>query len=260
MSETGGGLPASSLYIFGAVVAGVSLIGFFRGTSHDDYDFQTPIRAVAANAPSAEGVPVARSYQELRDAPRGAGSGFDQDLAAWFEALPARSDAVELSGTKEDDLAARADRRAYDGAPPVIPHPVRQRSASECKACHEKGARIAGRQAPAYPHRDYVSCTQCHAMAAPNPPWGDGASAGLEPDPRAVSSSFVGLPSPEAGPRWTGIAPPRIPHKTFMHERCDSCHGVSGRNAMRSTHPDRQNCEQCHASQSDLEWRPGGRK
>ena len=251
-------LSRASLYIFGAVILSVALIGFIRGTSSSDYDFETPTRAIATGAPSAEGVPVARSYAELRNSPRGEGSGFDADLQAWFSALPKRSDAVDLTGSKAADLAIRATRRAYDGAPPVIPHPVRQGTAAECRACHEDGLRIADRQAPAYPHQRYDSCTQCHAMAEPNTPWGT-TSEGLVEDPRAVPNTFVGLDAPEEGPRWTGIAPPQIPHKTFMHERCDACHGVSGRNAMRSTHPDRQNCEQCHASQAELEWRPGGR-
>lgn len=246
-----------ALLVFGAVVVGVALIGFLRGTAEDDYDFTTPLGQAQASVDGE--VRSAPSYREWRDTPRAPRSGFSDDLERLGDGLPDRSDPVELTGAKAVDLAARAQRRAYDGAPPTIPHPVRQSAASECKACHERGIQLAGRTAPAYPHRDYEVCVQCHAMEQPATPWGT-ASAGLAPDPRAGANSFEGLAAPEEGPRWTGIAPPQIPHRTFMHERCDSCHGPTGRNAMRSTHPDRQNCEQCHASQAELEWRPGGRR
>ncbi len=256
-AEPGGGASAQGpLYIFFAVVIGVSLIAFMRATHEDAYDFSVPVEHTASS--TSDHVPTARSYRDMRDSPRGS-SGFDRDLAMLEAQLPSRADAVELSGAKEAALAARSQRRAYDGAPPVIPHPVRQRSASECRACHERGIALGAKTAPMYPHDAFQSCTQCHAMAEPNLPWG-GRSAGLEPDPRGVDNSFVGSPAPAEGPRWTGIAPPRIPHTTFMHERCESCHGVTGANAMRSTHPDRQNCEQCHAPQAELEWRPGGRR
>lgn len=256
MTEGNGDLRRQSLTLFGLVVLAVSLVGFLRGTSHTDYDFETPLRTVA-HPVATEGVPVARSYRELRKTPRGAGSGFDDELVAYFEALPARTDVVEVTDDKAASLALRSRRRAYDGAPPTIPHPVRQAAASECAACHENGIKIGSRQASAFPHKRFENCTQCHAMAAPDAPW---RAADLPPDPRAVPNGFDGLEPPLQGPRWTGIAPPQIPHKTFLHERCDSCHGVTGRNAMRSTHPQRQNCEQCHAPQAALEWRPGGRE
>lgn len=140
-------------------------------------------------------------------------------------------------------LARRAARRAYDGAPPVVPHPVDPTSVAACTACHEHGLRVGapGREvvAPAMPHAAYASCTQCHA---PGPPeavagWTDEAPANL----------FRGLAAPERGDRaWPG-APPVIPHATSMRERCLSCHGPDGAAGLRSTHPWRQSCTQCHA-------------
>jgi cytochrome c-type protein NapB len=79
----------------------------------------------------------------------------------------------------------------------------------------------------------------------------------LPPDPRAVDNSFAGFPSPDQGPRAWDIAPPQIPHRTFMRERCESCHGVNGRDAIRSSHPYRQSCEQCHAASAEKDLRPG---
>jgi cytochrome c-type protein NapB len=42
-------------------------------------------------------------------------------------------------------------------------------------------------------------------------------------------------------------APPVIPHKVFMRENCLSCHsGPGGREEIRTTHPERTRCMQCH--------------
>ncbi|HRC56557.1 MAG TPA: hypothetical protein PKU97_11575, partial [Kofleriaceae bacterium] len=71
-----------------------------------------------------------------------------------------------------------------------------------------------------------------------------------------ADSAFVGLPAPGRGERaWPG-APPTIPHTTWMRERCDSCHGVWGASGLRSTHPWRQSCTQCHAPAAALDQRP----
>ena len=262
MADDSEALPTQGpLSIFFAVVIGVALIGFMRATSSSslDHDFQAPVHGTAVASVSDE-VPSARSYRELRNTPRGDGSGFTGDLESLRDNLPSHIDMIVLGGTDEDaDLAARAARWAYDGAPPIIPHPVRQSSASECYACHQEGVKLAAHQASTIPHGSFQVCTQCHAMAAPNLPWGD-QSEGLDDDPREVANNFVGMPASTKGPRWNSISPPQIPHKTFMRERCGSCHGVAGRNAIRSSHPYRQSCEQCHAPQAEVEWRPGGLK
>jgi cytochrome c-type protein NapB len=72
-----------------------------------------------------------------------------------------------------------------------------------------------------------------------------------------VPNSFVGKVSPVAGPRAWDIAPPQIPHTTWMREQCDACHGVNGRDPIRSTHPWRESCEQCHAASATNDLRPG---
>ncbi|MBC7173216.1 MAG: nitrate reductase cytochrome c-type subunit, partial [Polyangiaceae bacterium] len=77
---------------------------------------------------------------------------------------------------REASLSARLARRAYDGAPPVIPHAVDERGAPACLACHERGMRVDARIAPAMSHEPYTSCLQCHA------PLGEGRRAdALEP-------------------------------------------------------------------------------
>ncbi len=238
--------------VLAAVVVGVSLVGFLAGTARSDYDFELP---VAPHAPLAAGeVREAPRWAELRRTPRGEGSGWETDLAALAAAGPQLLDPVDRGeGTPADVVAERASLRAYDGAPPQIPHPVRQDSAAECLACHEEGLRLRGRLAPAMSHRELTSCTQCHVVAeAPMP--GIGA---VPPDPREVPNTFVGKASPVAGPRAWAIAPPQVPHRTWMRERCESCHGVNGRAPIRSTHPHRESCEQCHAASAEIDLRPG---
>lgn len=237
----------AALSITAAIVLGVSLVGFFVGTSRSDYDFELPALE-ASTAPPSVDVPYALSYAELRDSPRGANSsGLDEDLARMrlVEGAPPE-------GPKEPALADRARLRAYDGAPPRIPHPIRQDSAAECLACHDEGLRFRGRLAPPMSHREMTSCTQCHVVdEAPMP-----GGADLPPDPRAVPSTFAGLASPTAGPRAWSIAPPQIPHRTWMRERCTSCHGPYGRAPIRSSHTHRQSCEQCHTTSPEADPRP----
>ena len=237
----------AALHVGLAVVIGVSLIGFVAGTSARDYE-RDPSEPVADATP--EGVPEAPRYTDLRQTPRGAGSGWAGDVAPLVLGV---LDAAPPTGDKAPALTARAAQRAYDGAPPTIPHAVRQDSAAECLACHDDGLHLRGRTAAAMSHAPYASCTQCHVVdAAPMPGGTD-----LPPDPRAVDSAFVGLPSPEEGARAWPIAPPEIPHRTFMRERCDACHGPQGSDPLRTSHPDRQSCTQCHAPSAERDQRPG---
>ncbi len=250
---------ASQLHVLFAAVMGVAVIGFVSGTSGndlaDEVDGSGTGETTGMQADGLDGgVAAAKSYAELRQSPRGSGSGWEEDLASLRAAGPGVLDPVSFEGSsKAEDIAARASRRAYDGAPPRVPHSVRQDSAPECLACHEEGLRFRGLLATPMSHTSYMSCTQCHVVTEAPMPGG----ADLPPDPRAVGNTFSGLSSLESGPRAWAIAPPRIPHRTFMRETCDSCHGVNGRAALRSSHPARENCQQCHASSAERELRPG---
>jgi cytochrome c-type protein NapB len=236
-----------ALHVGFAVIIGIALIGFFVGV-------QRPPEAMdlgEVEASESDEAPPAITYAEKRHIPPRLGSDWPTELARF--AGPGVLDPVSLDGTsKAEDLASRAALRAYDGAPPTIPHDIRQQSVSECLACHDSGMQIRGRLAPPMSHEAYTSCTQCHVVnEGPSP------GAALPPDAAFGENAFVGLVSPTAGARAWSIAPPVIPHKTTMRERCMSCHGPNGRDALRSTHPDRSNCVQCHASSAELDLRPG---
>lgn len=238
-----------------AVLIGVAFTGFFVGTT-DDVASSATLRELPAT--SAEGVVEAPDYRGLRLDARGAGPGWEEERVALAALSPSRLDPVEidaagLAGT----LAARASRRAYDGAPPTVPHPVDQGGYPECLACHEEGLRLRASTAPAIPHGELTSCTQCHVSTADAVPTGGVDS----PGPDAAGNLFVGLASPAAGPRAWSIAPPQIPHQSWMRENCLSCHGVNGANPMRSTHPSRESCTQCHTSTAERDlraWAEGG--
>jgi cytochrome c-type protein NapB len=133
----------------------------------------------------------------------------------------------------------RAERRAYDGAPPVIPH---NDFGMTCTQCHNLGGIEVPDVgfAPPYPHDGTLGlsglarCRQCHVFAAT--------------DGTFVANSFVGLPQDlRRGRRLNPIAPPTIPHRIFMRENCLACHGgAAAREEIRTSHPERVRCRQCH--------------
>jgi cytochrome c-type protein NapB len=188
------------------------------------------------------------AYSEIGDRRRGPNAdmyvGAVEELAADKPGL--YDPVVQSPAEREAVIVARAGRRAYDGAPPTIPHEVKQREFPDCLACHGQGAKIAGKRAPRMSHTRYDNCTQCHVPSA--------APAPL-PSARPIENEFAGLASPGPGTRaWPG-APPTIPHSTHMRSECSSCHGVGGVNGIRSTHPSRQSCTQCHAPNALLDQR-----
>jgi cytochrome c-type protein NapB len=149
-------------------------------------------------------------------------------------------------------LSERSSRRAYDGAPPMIPHAINYRDVDSCTACHAPDANvlIAGRRSPVMSHPMMSNCTQCHA---PN----DGlkilqhsGTVGL-----VVESGFLGMSHVGAGSRAYKGAPPTIPHKVSMRQNCMSCHGPGMPDAITTSHPMRGNCMQCHAQDANFDNR-----
>ncbi len=59
----------------------------------------------------------------------------------------------------------RAQRRAFEGAPPTVPHPVDQAGFPACLTCHREGMDVAGRMAPATSHPERGNCLQCHVVS-----------------------------------------------------------------------------------------------
>lgn len=150
-----------------------------------------------------------------------------------------------------DKFAARArateDRallRAFEGAPPVIPHPIADLKVQTCRACHAQGLQAGDKVAKMVSHTYLTNCTQCHVEAA-------AAFLGVD---AGVPNTFVGLRSSGYGGTraWAG-APPVMPHSTFMRTNCVSCHGEFGYDGWRPDHLSRTNCTQCHAPAAEFD-------
>ncbi len=147
--------------------------------------------------------------------------------------VPGREGAVKTTAVK------RAERRAYDGAPPVIAHENFQ---LDCTECHDlEGMEIDDVGfAPPSPHEKTMGmsatarCRQCHVFSATDDVFIANTFAGLRQDLRK-------------GQRLNPLAPPTLPHKAFMREHCTACHsGPAAREEIRSEHPERPRGRQCH--------------
>jgi nitrate reductase (cytochrome), electron transfer subunit len=224
---------------------GVSLavVGFVTGIR----DPAAPPRPAPAvrQSPNAGPVPPAVSYAELPTANLRPSVGPAQTLADLRYDRPGIFDAV--TRTEEMKLAALADRarnRAYDGAPPTIPHAVEAQSAASCLACHGDGLKVGDRIASKISHTHMTNCTQCHVEQAP-------ASLPFRADP--PGNTFTGVYRAGPGERASPGAPPTVPHHTWMRENCASCHGLATRAGTRTTHPWLTNCTQCHAASAALD-------
>jgi len=146
-------------------------------------------------------------------------------------------------GAFKSTAQERAKLRAYDGAPPVIPHID---LGTHCSGCHrDPGVAMRGVGfAPPSPHDGTavagatIRCRQCHVR-------------GIGRDV-FVKSDFVGLPQNlRSGGRLNAISPPTIPHRIPMRENCMACHaGPAARQEIVTTHPERTRCRQCHALES----------
>jgi cytochrome c-type protein NapB len=163
---------------------------------------------------------------------------------ALFALLRSRipSDTVPVPGKEgrtKSSAAVRALRRAYDGAPPVVPHPD---FGASCVVCHTVTG-IAVQNvgfAPPMPHGATPglsmasACRQCHVFR--------------QSDSEFVASTFVGLAQDlRRGDRMYPGAPPVLPHGLFMREDCAACHsGPAAREEIRCRHPERTSCVQCH--------------
>jgi len=144
--------------------------------------------------------------------------------------------------TSRRTLDAFHARRAFPGAPPVVPHPVADVTSfggRTCLACHGSGGWVQDQQAyaPVTPHPELQSCLQCHVAG------GDG---GLFRD-----TEFTAAPFPRIGGAALPGSPPPIPHTLEMRNNCLACHaGPAAVADIRVTHPERVNCRQCHAESS----------
>ena len=169
-------------------------------------------------------------------------------LAACASPPADKVDVPGIDGAVKTAALQRAERRAFDGAPPVIPH---ENFGMTCIQCHDlQGMEVDGVGfAPPSPHASprslasggtavgmgaFSHCRQCHAFSIAADEFKGNTFAGLRQDLRQ-------------GARLNPFAPPTLPHSTFMRENCIACHsGPAAREEVRTDHPERPHCRQCH--------------
>lgn len=137
----------------------------------------------------------------------------------------------------ERNLAAYYDRRAYSGAPPQIPHEVSDELArsQDCNTCHQGGGFVEKYNAytPVTPHPEYKNCMQCHVEK--------------NADDQFAESLWASIAPPALHRPMLPGGPPPIPHTLQLREDCMRCHaGPAAPLEIRTTHPERVNCRQCH--------------
>ncbi len=136
-------------------------------------------------------------------------------------------------------LAAYYKNRAYSGAPPSIPHPVKEEMSmggNSCLQCHQNGGFVEkfDAYAPVAPHPEMINCRQCHVAELTRTTFKETNFSGFIAPITGVNNALPG-------------SPPVIPHQIQMRENCLSCHaGPSAPKEIRVSHPERINCRQCH--------------
>ncbi|TWU46910.1 multiheme c-type cytochrome [Rubripirellula reticaptiva] len=238
--------------LFFAGVIGIAVIGYFVGLA-DGVPKATGIgegigrlgEHPTSLSAAVKVIPALR-YAEIAGTAMGPTDAF-QAAAKELPTSPYNLFAeIKLSATdKASSSEMRASRRAFNGAPPIIPHAVQNTTDAACYACHSNGMRMGELKASVMSHTFLANCTQCHAPPPPVP---------FQDADLSVDSTFVGLPAPTSGKRAFPGAPPTIPHSQWMREKCEACHGgPNGWAGMESTHPWRTNCTQCHAPSAKLD-------
>ena len=152
---------------------------------------------------------------------------------------------VQIPGGRLEALSLRAELRAFNGAPPTVPHEMEQLSSVDCLRCHGDSPEADEKAAPKVPHVFLASCTQCHVEDESEDLFGE----------ELVPNTFDGIAAPRGGSRAYAGAPPLVPHSTIMRSNCLSCHGPFGLLALQTSHPERRSCLQCHGVSATMNQR-----
>lgn len=214
----------------GALALGVSVIALASGEAAPPPVAGVP---VPSNAAAPKPYPTAQAWRLANPAPV---------VVSEERANPAA--VPDKFASRVRTMEERALLRAFEGAPPVIPHTTADMNIQTCRACHADGLQAGDKVARMVSHTYLPNCVQCHV---------EGEGKFLDGEWAALNA-FVGLrPSGYGGTRaWAG-APPVMPHATFMRTNCVSCHGEHGYDGWRPDHLNRSNCVQCHAPAAEFD-------
>jgi cytochrome c-type protein NapB len=227
-----------------AAIAGMFAVVLAVGRA---YTRATDIAHAAPAGPmAAPGIPIAAEADVFRTALR--------DLA-----VP--ETAARRTGTHRRTLDMYRALRAYPGAPPRVPHGLTAEEFRNgtCNTCHERGgyATRFGAYTPVTPHPEYRNCLQCHVaedvvVGIRASRASDDCSQCHVPGDRTpvfVANDWQPRAAPRIHQRAMRGAPPAIPHDLQLRGNCLACHaGPSAVEEIRTTHPERANCRQCHVA------------
>lgn len=235
------------------IVAMTAVSGVFVGMRHtaSQRPAGRPSESSHTNSVDSDSITPAPKYENIPVSEWLANDSWEYSL----DQLPRTGDTRTQSTTLDtaellNILEARSKNRAYDGAPPTIPHDIVSNSSKSCMACHSPDTNllIGDKRPSAMSHAYYANCTQCHVPD-------DGLRQITDEQRLQASSIFSGIQTKGKGSRAYHGAPPTLPHPVFMRQNCMSCHGSSRPNAIRTSHPQRHNCLQCHAPDAELDNR-----
>ena len=235
-----------SMTIFGAIAVGIGLVGFLVGIAQP----VVPTRAThhVAALPT-ESIRLAPSYREINSAAVGPNQSWTSSFTSLKQTRPdLLAPVIRTPAMKDAALRDRLRTRAFDGAPPVVPHRVEHQSAQSCLVCHRDGMQLGSQIATKISHPHFANCLGCHVEQAGSLP--------IAVNAETPANLFAGLLRAGPGIRAMPGAPPSIPHTTHLRGDCMSCHGLIARPGLRTTHPWLTNCVQCHASPAETERIP----
>jgi cytochrome c-type protein NapB len=236
------------------MVGMLAVSGFFMGMRQTERQV-TRNQFPAAEKPtvSAKNIPAAPKYKQIAHTEWLANRDWKFTLADLPRAVtPPTGPAIATPAETAAAIERRKSLRAYDGAPPVIPHAIDTLKSSACASCHGEDSNlvIGGKRPAEISHPWITNCTSCHVPA-------DGLrQVTAPPETRLlVENAFIGKTSAGHGPRAYGTAPPTMPHPVWMRQNCMACHGPGREQAIRTSHPERRNCLQCHAPNATFDNR-----
>ena len=161
--------------IAGGIIVMIAVSGYFVGLrqTNSAISMTRPVEVPQADSRqdlsgTAVVAPMAVRYIDQNWPAQGVNALWRTSLVDFVPvpSTPPDANRVITPGEKGAALKDRAARRAYDGAPPVVPHPITQDSSAACLACHGQGLQVKDRFASKISHPVFGgSCTQCHVSS-----------------------------------------------------------------------------------------------
>ena len=236
-----------------AIIFTLSVSGYFMGlrqTVRETGQNTSPLTPHQDPNHAPGNVQATVDYNHIAEAGFGPNAQFKSRLST-LKPVPGEAGQPHPRLASEQSLRTqRESRRAYDGAPPIVPHPIAQDSAASCLQCHRQATRIGDVVASASPHPEYTRCSQCHVSSK-----GLGSRWNSSKDDLHSGNQFQGNHRPKPTEQAYEHSPKTIPHTLHMRQNCISCHGELGTSPIRTSHPERQSCTQCHVPGSQIDKR-----